>query len=346
MEKDDIEPVEDYVTEQPKMEYKKNVVTKKKASCPRRGHLRSIPPRTTMRDRTGSGGSILDLPAKLLEIQKRLQYVAQEVEKARERGEDVTPKIETGGNLNIGGYELDLNNIGKSLNLGKGAQGLEKILNTEGLGGLLKDLLGNLDLEKLKSSIEEYSKSSGYEKNGKKPVIETNIKISQLGQNPREWTGLSGSGSGIVSDRNKGSGTTGLKYQKGGKKNSYEQGTSSLGIGSINKGMGKGLGEGCTGQKIEKTRKTSQTMQLKEDLELKDIIEKEPDYEVFPKGDKNYEIIVNDLRLERIDTVKYDKDQNTLVINERLKIPLKEYKIGKVLDWEYRNNILTVNLKK
>lgn len=311
----------------------------KRRTVIRRRPLSSIP-KTTMRGRTEDKGSILDLPAKLLEIQKRLQYVAQEVEKARERGEDVTPKIETGGNLNIGGYELDLNNISKSLSSGEGAQGLEKMLNTEGLGGLLKNILGGLDIEKLKSAVEECSKSSGYEGSGKKPVIGTSIKISQLGENPRAWTGLSGSGAGIVSDKNKGSGSTGIKYQKGGKKNSYESKTSGLSIGSINKEAGR------TGQKIEKTRKTYPTMPLKEDLKLKDLVEKELDYQVFPKGDKNYEIIVNDLCLENIDLVKYDKDQNTLVINEKLKIPLKGYKIEKVLDWEYRNNILTINLKK
>jgi len=337
MKKNDSEHVEDCVTEQePKLEYQKKVVTKKKTARPRMP-LRSIPPRTTMRDRTGGGRcSITDLPAKLLEVQKRLQYVAQEVEKARERGEDVTPKIESGGNLNIGGYELDLNNIGKSLNLSEGVQGLEKMLNTRGLGTLLKNILGDLDIEKLKSAVEECSKSSGYEKNDKKPVIETNIKISQLGQNPREWTGLSESS--IVSDRNKGSGSTGLKYPKSG------EGLGG-GVGSINKG--KGLGEGRIGQKIGKTvKKTSTSIQPKEYLKLKDIIEKELDYEIFPKGDKNYEIIVNELGVEKIDTVKYDKDEKALVINEKLRIPLKEYEIKDVLDWEYRNDVLTINLKK
>lgn len=335
---DNSKHVEDCVTEQePKLEYKKEVVTKKKTVRPRMP-LRSIPPRTTMRDRTGGGGgSIADLPAKLLEIRKRLQYVAQEVEKARERGEDVTPKIETGGNLNIGGYEIDLNDINKSLNLGKGVQGLEKMLNIGGLGGLLKNILGDLDIEKLESAVEECSKSSGYEKSGKKPVIETNIKISQLGQNPREWTGLSGSGSGIVSDRNKGSGSTGLKYQKNSK-------GLRVGVGSINKE--KGLGEGRTGQKIGKTIKKTSTVMQPEDFKLKDIIEKELDYEIFPKGDKNYEIIVNELGVEKIDTINYNKDEKVLVINEKLKIPLKGYKIKEVLDWEYKNDVLTINLKK
>ncbi len=332
MKEDDPEHVEDYVTEQPKMEYKdeEKVITKKKTIRSRRP-LSSIP-----RGRTGSGGSILDLPAKLLEIQKRLQYVAQEVEKARERGEDVTPKIETGGNLNIGGYELDLNNISKSLSSGEGVQGLEKMLNTEGLGGLLKNILGDLDIEKLKSAVEECSKSSGYEEGSKKPVIETNIKISQLGQNPKEWTGISGSGSGIVSDKNKGSGTTGLKYQKSGK-------SSGGSFGSI---KGKGLGEGSTGQRIEKKAKQTFTILPEEGLKLKDIIEKELDYEIFPKGDKNYEIIVNELGVEKIDTINYNKDEKALVINEKLKIPLKEYKIKNVLDWEYKNDVLTINLEK
>ncbi len=336
MKKNDSEHVEDCVTEQePKLEYKKEVVTKKKTAHPRMP-LRSIPPRTTMRDRTGSSGSILDLPAKLLEIQKRLQYVAQEVEKARERGEDVTPKIETGGNLNIGGYELDLNDISKSLSSGEGVQGLEKMLNTGGLGGLLKNILGNLDIEKLKNVIEEHSKSSGYEEGSKKPVIETNIKISQLGQNPKEWTGLSGNGSGIVSDRNKGSGTTGFKYKKSGK-------SSGGSFGSI---KGKGLGEGRIGQRIEKKAKQTSTVLPEEGLKLKDIIEKELDYEIFPKGDKNYEIVVNELGVEKIDTINYNKDEKILIINEKLKIPLKEYKIKNVLDWEYKNDVLTINLEK
>ncbi len=330
MKEDDPEHVEDYVTEQPKMEYKdeEKVITKKKTMRPRR-------PLSSMPKREG-GGSILDLPAKLLEIQKRLQYVAQEVEKARERGEDVTPKIETGGNLNIGGYELDLNNISKSLSSGEGVQGLEKMLNTGGLGGLLKNILGDLDIEKLKSAVEECSKSSGYEEGSKKPVIETNIKISQLGQNPKEWTGISGSGSGIVSDKNKGSGTTGLKYQKSGK-------SSGGSFGSI---KGKGLGEGSTGQRIEKKAKQTFTILPEEGLKLKDIIEKELDYEIFPKGDKNYEIIVNELGVEKIDTINYNKDEKALVINEKLKIPLKEYKIKNVLDWEYKNDVLTINLEK
>lgn len=330
MKEDNPEHVEDYVTEQPKMEYKdeKKVITKKKTMRPRR-------PLSSMPKREG-GGSILDLPAKLLEIQKRLQYVAQEVEKARERGEDVTPKFETGGNLNIGGYELDLNNISKSLSSGEGVQGLEKMLNTEGLGGLLKNILGNLDVEKLKNVIEEHSKSSGYEEGSKKPVIETNIKISQLGQNPKEWTGISGSGSGIVSDKNKGSGTTGLKYQKSGK-------SSGGSFGSI---KGKGLGEGNIVQRIEKKVKKTSTILPEENLKLKDIIGKELDYEIFPKGDKNYEIIVNELGVEKIDTIKYNKDEKALVINEKLKIPLKEYKIKNVLDWEYKNDVLTINLEK
>ncbi|MDP2908765.1 MAG: hypothetical protein Q8N77_03080 [Nanoarchaeota archaeon] len=339
MKEDDSKHVEDCATEQePKLEYKKEAVAKKKTARSRMP-LRSIPPRT-MRDRTGcSGGSITDLPAKLLELQKRLQYVAQEVGKARERGEDVTPKIESGGCLNIGGYELDLKNIGKSLNLGEGAQGLEKMLNTGGLGGLLKNILGNLDIEKLKEAIAEYSKSSGYEKDGKKPVIGTSIKVSQLGENPKEWTGLSGSESGIVSERNKGSGSTGLKYQKGG------EGLGG-GVGSINKGAGKGLGEGRIGQKIGKTVKKTSTATQPEDFKLKDIIEKELDYEIFPKGDTSYEIIVNELGVEKIDTVKYNKNEKILVINEKLKIPLKGYEIKDVLDWEYRNDVLTINLKK
>ncbi len=336
MKKDDSEHVEDYVVEQPKMDYKdeEKVVTKKKTMRPRRP-LSSIPKKE-------GGGSILDLPAKLLEIQKRLQYVAQEVEKARERGEDVTPKIETGGNLNIGGYELDLNNISKSLSSGEGLQGLEKLLNTGGLGGLLKNILGGLDIEKLKSAVEECSKSSGYEGGSKKPVIETNIKISQLGQNPKEWTGLSGSGSSIVSDRNKGSGTTGFKYQKGKSQSHYEKQASGLGggIGSINKGVGR------VGQKIGKTVKKTSTILPEEGLKLKDIIEKELDYEIFPKGDKNYEIIVNELGIEKIDTINYNKDEKILIINEKLKIPLKEYKIKNVLDWEYKNDVLTINLEK
>lgn len=75
MKEDDSEHVEDYVVEQPKMEYKdeEKVVTKKKTMRPRRP-LSSIPKKE-------GGGSILDLPAKLLEIQKRLQYVAQEVKR-------------------------------------------------------------------------------------------------------------------------------------------------------------------------------------------------------------------------------------------------------------------------
>lgn len=352
MKKNDSERDEEDVTEQePKLEYKKEAVAKKKTARPRMP-LRSIPPRT-MRDRTGcSGGSITDLPAKLLELQKRLQYVAQEVGKARGRGEDVTPKIESGGCLNIGGYELDLKNIGKSLNLGEGAQGLEKMLNTGGLGGLLKNILGNLDIEKLKEAIAEYSKSSGYEKDGKKPVIGTSIKVSQLGENPKEWTGLSGSESGIVSERNKGSGSTGLKYQKDEKRSAYEKKASSSGgglsggIGSINKGAGKGLGDGHTGQKIGKTVKKTSTATQPKDFKLKDIIEKELDYEIFPKGDTSYEIIVNELGVEKIDTVKYNKNEKILVINEKLKIPLKGYEIKDVLDWEYRNDVLTINLKK
>jgi len=317
-----------------------NNITKRKTMI-RRRPLSSMP-KTTMRGRTDNKGSILDLPEKLLEIQKRLQYVAQEVEKARERGEDVTPKIESGGCLNIGGHELDLNDLSKSLNLNDSTKGLEKMLNLGGLGDLLKNILGGLDVEKLKTILEEYSKSNSYDKSGKKPVVETSVKINQLGENPREWTGLHGGGAGIVSEKNKGSGSTGLKYPKGKSQSHYEKQASGLGggIGSINKGSGR------TGQKIEKIRKTFSSVQLEEDLKLKDIIEKEFDYEIFSKGDKNYEIIVNDLCVEKVDKINYDKDQNMLVINERLKIPLKEYKIGKVLDWEYRNNILTINLER
>lgn len=344
MKKNDSKHVEDCATEQePKLEYKKKVVTKKKTARPRMP-LRSIPPRTTMRDKTGGcRGSIMDLPAKLLEIQKRLQYVAQEVEKARERGECVTPKIETGGNLNIGGHELNLNDISKSLKSSEGVPGLEKMLNIGGLGGLLKNILGDLDIEKLKNAVEKYSKSSGYEESSKKPVIETNIKISQLDQNPKEWTGLSGAGT--IADRNKGSGTTGLKYQKNNNQSYYKNAPESSGsIGRINQ---RDLGTGSRGQKIEKTaRKIPATTQPKEVFKLDNIIEKEFNYEILPKGDKNYEIIVNDLGIEKVNTITYDQSENVLVVNERLKIPLKEYKGKNILGWEYRNDVLTINLEK
>ena len=310
--------------------------------------LRSIPPRTTMRDRTGESGSIADLPAKLKELQNRLQYVGQEVEKAKERGEDVTPKIESGGCLNIGGQELDLNDIGKSFNLGEGAQGLEKMLKIDGLGGLFKNILGNV--EELKTAMEGYQKSTeGYgESKGKGPVIQTNIKVNQLGQDPKEWTGLTGSGASGVSEKTKGSGTTGFLYQKGNKTTSYTKkpSNSSLGIGGINKGTSKGLGEGSQGQMMEKKVKKSPATNHQKDMKLQNRVDSEMDYDMFPKGDKGYEMVMDGLGVEKVDNITYDSEKNQLLINGNLEIPLKDHKIGKVSDWEYRNNVLVVNLEK
>ncbi|MCG2718908.1 MAG: hypothetical protein L6408_08780 [Nanoarchaeota archaeon] len=310
--------------------------------------LISIPPRTTMRDRTGYSGSITDLPAKLLELQKRLTYINQEVEKAKERGEDVTPKLESGGCLNIGGQELDLNDISKSLNLGEGAQGLEKMLKIDGLGSLFKNLLENV--EGLKTTMEGYQESTGgYGKSKSKgPVIQTNIKVNQLGQDPKEWTGLSGSGAPGVSDRTKGSGTTGSVYQKGQKPTSYTKkpSSSSSGIGGINKGTQRGLGEGSQGQIIEKKVKKRPAINPQKGIQLQNIVDQDIDYDMFPKGDNGYEMIVNGLGVEKVDKIDYDSRKNQLLKNGNLKIPLKDHKIGKVLDWEYRNNVLMIKLEK
>lgn len=304
-----------------------------------------------MPDRAKGGGSLADLPERLGEIKKRLQYVAQEVHKAQERGEDITPEVETGGNVNIGGYELDLSNLTKALPLGEGTEDLEKVLDTLGLGGLL----GNLDLKELLTKAGEYAESSSGDEGGGKPVVRTEIKVSQLGEDPREWTGLSGPEAGAIPKEYRGSGATGSLYKKGtkqatpkGRASSPASRGSGAGIGSIARRGNQGTGS--TGQKIEKKRGAApvnmrQPLQPREGLGLEDSIGSEVEYDIFQKEDKRYEMIVSGLGIEAIDSVRYDREKGWLVVNEEVEILLEDQRLKKVLDWGYRNGILTINLE-
>lgn len=319
-----------------------------------RRKLRSIPPGTAMRDRTGGESSLADLPERLEELKKRLQYVAQEVQKARERGEDVTPEIETGGNVNIGGYELNLGKLTEALSSGEGSGGLENALDSLGLGGLLKGLLGNLDLGELLAKAGEYAESSGHEGSGKEPVVRTEITIRELGEHPKEWTGLSGPGAGTVQKEYAGSGTTGSLYNKGenasrGRASSPAPRGSGGGVGSIARRGSQGTGS--TGQKIVKTGRAApvgvgQPPHPSGGMGLEDAMGSEVDYDIFQTGDKRYEVIVSGLVTEAVDSVQYDREKSSLVVNGEVEILLEGYRLEKVLDWEYKNGILTIGVEE
>lgn len=319
-----------------------------------RRRLRAAPPRTAMRDRTGEGGSLADLPERLWEIKKRLQYVAQEVQKARERGEDVTPEIETGGNVNIGGYELNLGKLTEALSSGEGSGGLENALDSLGLGGLLKGLLGNLDLGELLAKAGEYAESASGGEDGKKPVVRTEIKVSQLGEDPREWTGLSGAGT--AQKEYAGSGTTGSLYNKGEKPAASRGRTSSPAPRGSGGSMGSiarrgSQGTGSTGQKIAKKGgaapvEVGQQLYSSGGMGVEDANGSEVDYDIFQTGDRRYEVIVSGLVTEAVDSVQYDREKSSLLVNGKVEILLEGYTLEKVLDWKYKNGILTIGVEE
>lgn len=304
-----------------------------------------------MRDRTGGESSLADLPERLEELKKRLQYVAQEVQKARERGEDVTPDITSGGNVNIGGYELDLGNLTEALSSGEGSGGLKNAL---GLVGLLKGLLGNLDLEELLAKAGEYAESSGHEGSGKEPVVRTEITIRELGEHPKEWTGLSGPGAGTVQKGYAGSGTTGSLYNKGenasrGRTSSSAPRGSGGSMGSIARRGSQG--SGSTGQKIVKTGGAApvglgQPLHPSEGMGVEDANGSEVDYDIFQTGDRRYEVIVSGLVTEAVDSVQYDREKSSLLVNGKVEILLEGYTLEKVLDWKYKNGILTIDVEE